>query len=248
MSQYSWMYQNRRWRDLRAAQLRKQPLCEECLKVGRYTEATVCDHIEAHKGNVEKFWSGPFASLCKHHHDVKTIMEDGGLNSGASTHPEWLPLPACPTTLVTGSPGSGKTTWVRKQATIADAVIDLDDCFTDVCGTHGHEADRKYLRPALRLRNKMLADLSHKRQGKAYVIVGSPSEDEIHWWLGKLGAKHVRIEATLEECLGRVTASRQHAVRQWHKQARDNVWKRPQRHLGADADGMPRDPSHPWNV
>lgn len=215
---------------------------------GRVTEATVCDHVMPHKGNVVKFWAGPFQSLCKHHHDVKTIMEDGGLNSGASTHPEWLPLPACPVVLVTGSPGSGKTTYARKQARPLDRVIDLDDCFTDVCGVHGHEADRQYLKPALRLRNKMLAALSHKAHGKAYVIVGSPSTDEAQWWLTKLGATHVRMDADLELCLSRVTPARQQAVRQWHEQARTDVWAKPKRHQGATEDGMPRDPAHHWNA
>lgn len=242
------MYQNARWRALRKAQLEAHPLCEACLSQGRVTEARVCDHVLPHKGDVVKFWAGPFQSLCKHHHDVKTIMEDGGLNSGASTHPEWLPLPACPVVLVTGSPGSGKTTYARKHARPLDQVIDLDDCFTDVCGVHGHEADRQYLKPALRLRNKMLAALSHKAQGRAYVIVGSPSTDETQWWIAKLGATHVRMEASLELCLSRVTPARQQAVRQWHEQARADVWAKPRRYQGADADGMPVDVSHPWNA
>lgn len=232
---------------MRAGQLRKQPLCEVCQSKGRVTEATVCDHVSPHKGNVDAFWAGPFQSLCKHHHDVKTIMEDGGLNSGAATHPEWLPLPACPVVLVTGSPGSGKTTYARRSARPLDQVIDLDDCFTDVCGVHGHDADKAYLKPALRLRNKMLAALSHKGQGKAYVIVGSPSTDETQWWLTKLGATHVRMDASLEVCLSRVRPDRQQAVREWHDMAQANVWRKPERYQGADVDGMPKDSSHHWN-
>src|SRR6478736_272108 len=116
MGEFTWMYNNTRWRRLRAEQLRKQPLCEVCQEQGRITEATICDHVQSHKGDVVKFWSGPFQSLCKTHHDVKTIMEDGGLNTGANTHPEWLPTPACRVVLVTGSPGSGKTTWAKGQA------------------------------------------------------------------------------------------------------------------------------------
>jgi 5-methylcytosine-specific restriction enzyme A len=27
--------------------------------------ATICDHVEPHRGDVNKFWLGPFMSLCK---------------------------------------------------------------------------------------------------------------------------------------------------------------------------------------
>lgn len=35
-----------------------------CQKAGRVTAATVCDHVEPHRGDEEKFWAGPFQSLC----------------------------------------------------------------------------------------------------------------------------------------------------------------------------------------
>jgi 5-methylcytosine-specific restriction enzyme A len=37
-----------------------------CFKAGRNVPATVCDHIEPHCGDEEKFWSGPFQSLYDH--------------------------------------------------------------------------------------------------------------------------------------------------------------------------------------
>jgi len=39
----------------------------------------VCDHIEPHRGNMVKFWNGPFQSLCKQCHDsVKQAFEKSG--------------------------------------------------------------------------------------------------------------------------------------------------------------------------
>lgn len=39
----------------------------------------MCDHIEAHKGDPEKFWNGPFQSLCKQYHDSdKQRLEKSG--------------------------------------------------------------------------------------------------------------------------------------------------------------------------
>lgn len=62
---YRRLYSLARWKRTRKAQLDKQPLCEMCLKAGRYTAATVCDHVRPEtKLNPETFFVGPFQSLC----------------------------------------------------------------------------------------------------------------------------------------------------------------------------------------
>jgi 5-methylcytosine-specific restriction protein A len=63
------LYSTRRWQALRAEQLSREPLCCMCMAEGRVTSAVVCDHVEPHRGDVAKFWFGPFQSLCKRHHD-----------------------------------------------------------------------------------------------------------------------------------------------------------------------------------
>jgi len=78
MSRHTHLYQNNAWKDLRRNQLQKQPLCEFCLARGIITMATVCDHIEPHRGDLDKFWSGPFQSLCAECHNVdKQRIENG---------------------------------------------------------------------------------------------------------------------------------------------------------------------------
>lgn len=73
------LYTQRRWRKLRARQLAREPLCRMCLVDGRVTAATICDHVEPHRGDMMKFWAGPFQSLCAEHHNrVKQSMEKGG--------------------------------------------------------------------------------------------------------------------------------------------------------------------------
>lgn len=74
------LYWTQRWRRLAKAQLADEPLCANCLKHGRITAATVCDHVEPHRGDEDKFWSGPFQSLCdappwRCHSRVKQIEE-----------------------------------------------------------------------------------------------------------------------------------------------------------------------------
>ena len=65
---YRVLYRDRRWRGpqgVRTQQLAKQPLCEMCLKQGRTTAATVCDHIDPKtKRSEATFFDGPFQSLC----------------------------------------------------------------------------------------------------------------------------------------------------------------------------------------
>lgn len=74
---YKRWYKTARWQRLRAAQLAEHPLCAMCLP--KPTVATVCDHKEPHRGDEVKFWSGPFQSLCKPHHDSdKQRIEKGG--------------------------------------------------------------------------------------------------------------------------------------------------------------------------
>jgi hypothetical protein len=62
---YRKLYWTNRWKAVRRNQLATQPLCENCLKHGRYTPATVCDHIDPKsKLDPTTFFSGPFQSLC----------------------------------------------------------------------------------------------------------------------------------------------------------------------------------------
>jgi 5-methylcytosine-specific restriction protein A len=71
-----------KWRKARLGYLNKHPLCVHCLDRGKYTPATVLDHITPHKGDKELFWDKKnWQSLCKYHHDVKTASEDGGFGN-----------------------------------------------------------------------------------------------------------------------------------------------------------------------
>ena len=57
-----------------------------CQEQGLITPATVCDHIEPHRGDVAAFWRGPFQSLCKTHHDgAKQQYEVTGKMRGCDT-------------------------------------------------------------------------------------------------------------------------------------------------------------------
>jgi 5-methylcytosine-specific restriction protein A len=66
---WSDLYSSARWQRIRRHQLREHPLCKYCAETGIVEPATICDHVEPHQGDRNKFWSGPFQSLCKRCHD-----------------------------------------------------------------------------------------------------------------------------------------------------------------------------------
>lgn len=72
------LYKTARWQQVRMRQLQHQPLCEYCLRDGIFTEATVCDHVNPHRGDVKTFWSGPFQSLCQSCHSGAKQREEIG--------------------------------------------------------------------------------------------------------------------------------------------------------------------------
>ena len=62
---YRKLYGTARWKRTAQHQLTIEPLCANCLKEGRITPATVCDHVDPDsKLTVEGFFAGPFQSLC----------------------------------------------------------------------------------------------------------------------------------------------------------------------------------------
>lgn len=84
-------YHTARWRKIRDHQLRQYPLCEMCEKQGRTTMATVADHVEPHRGDPVKFWTGKLQSLCKRcHNSAKQLKEKHGVYPGCDV--DGMPL------------------------------------------------------------------------------------------------------------------------------------------------------------
>ena len=68
---------DRAWQKASKAFLQAHPLCEECMKRGKYTKATVVDHVIPHRGDETLFWDrSNWHALCKRCHDKKTGCED----------------------------------------------------------------------------------------------------------------------------------------------------------------------------
>ncbi|QRQ99703.1 HNH endonuclease signature motif containing protein [Dyadobacter sandarakinus] len=68
---------SRRWRDeVRPAQLRRKPECQECERQDRLTLATQVDHIIPLEQGGAAFEPDNLQSLCKRCHDAKTAVEN----------------------------------------------------------------------------------------------------------------------------------------------------------------------------
>lgn len=75
-------YGTPRWKGIRRHQLTIEPCCRKCAALGRVTIATVCDHVEPHRGDMVKFYAGPFQSLCKPCHDRVKQAEERAAAAG----------------------------------------------------------------------------------------------------------------------------------------------------------------------
>jgi 5-methylcytosine-specific restriction endonuclease McrA len=77
-SEWQRLYKTAQWRRIRNAVLAEHPLCEWCLEREIVEVATEVHHSEPHKGDMVKFWSGPFIATCKSCHSSRGQREDLG--------------------------------------------------------------------------------------------------------------------------------------------------------------------------
>lgn len=211
----------RPWRRLvEAVKLRDKYTCQRC---GLITDDGQCDHIvPLERGGTDD--PDNLQWLCVECHKIKSVLDQ---RKKASANPGWLPRPACDVVVVTGPPGGGKSTWCQQRADRDDVIIDLDECVRDVCGVHGHEASKEHLNDALLLRNKRLADLASKADGRAFVIVCAPVQEEVAWWIEMLGATHKLCSPGLDVCLSRLPEARKHLAVEWYRDHQAGVFRRP---------------------
>lgn len=71
------LYATKAWREtLRPRQLLREPFCRACSELGVRRRATVVDHVRPHRGDTKVFFDATnLQSLCKNHHDAKTMRE-----------------------------------------------------------------------------------------------------------------------------------------------------------------------------
>ena len=129
--------------------------------------------------------------------------------------------------IVYGSPLSGKTSWVKENATKDDIILDLDNLYQAITINQRYEKNKKISSNIFQLRDCML-DMIKTRQGKwndAYVIGGYPSSIDRKRLSETLGATLIHIDTPKEECLKRLEEDTQRNKEEWVKYIND-YWDR----------------------
>jgi 5-methylcytosine-specific restriction enzyme A len=80
------LYSTGRWQKFRRAYLAQHPLCVMCEQMGKVEAATVVDHKIPHRGDVVRFWVGPFQSLCAECHSGPKQAEEHGKVRGCDVN------------------------------------------------------------------------------------------------------------------------------------------------------------------
>ena len=114
------------WRPIRNQHIAEEPLCRRCDHKGLTIVGALVDHVVPHRLNATLRTSGwNLQTLCTSCHRSKTAGEEDGLADLIYPLPAYGPIPDL--RVVTGMPGSGKSTYVRANAQPNDTVLDLDD-------------------------------------------------------------------------------------------------------------------------
>lgn len=201
------MYDTARWKQMRNAHIRDEPLCRECKKQGRITAGREVDHIIPHENKPELMWDAHnLQTLCRSCHSAKTMRERGG-NMRASILPQWLEPSTKPLMLVCGPPRAGKTTYVQDNADPADLVLDLDVIALEDGGRPLHEMEPVVKDQMLRLRNSRLAKFTEglTAHPRCWLIATAGSFKQRHFWKSK-GATVIVLNPGAMECKDRINA------------------------------------------
>lgn len=204
------LHKLKRWSNIRFATFRRDHFtCQICGRIEGDMSKLICDHVEPHRGDVVKFWTGPFQTLCKPCHDVVKQKEEVADRSAgldvygarpAAYRPDWLRPSAIPLTIVCGPPAAGKNHYMLRHAIGGDLLIDLDAIAHELSGEPMHSWARdRWLNPALRRRNDLLGQLSKDPSWPAaWLIMTEPKAERRQWWADKLQPKAVIVLETSE--------------------------------------------------
>jgi len=89
-------YGTARWKRRRLDLLKAEPFCRMCLELGVYEPTVVADHIEPHRGDPTKFWTGELQGTCLTHHNSDKQRLERAAYSGTPDETGWPADPAHP--------------------------------------------------------------------------------------------------------------------------------------------------------
>ncbi|MDP4153275.1 MAG: AAA family ATPase [Bacillota bacterium] len=202
------LYKSKKWEKCRDSFMSsKNYICERCGDI-----AVICHHKKyitpenINDPNITLNWNN-LEALCRTCHAAEH-MSMGACAPGLTFDESGNLVKINNAYLICGSPGSGKSTWVKEHKHNDDIVIDLDY----ICAALMGEPDNIYLNhePVLAVAlevQKLLYQIIKAKRGKwrsAYVITSTPSKDKQNKLAKELDAKIIVMETTLTECIERI--------------------------------------------
>lgn len=108
--------------------------------------------------------------------------------------------------IVWGSPGSGKTTYVKNNMDKGDMVVDLDLIKQSISMASKTNATDNLLNTALSIQEHLYNLIEYReviRCNNIWVVAGLPNAIDREYLKNRLRAELIQIKATKEECIDR---------------------------------------------
>ncbi len=186
------------WQSFRKMRLAEDPLCADCFKVGLVTPSNEVHHIKTIKDFPElRLDRHNTECLCKACHSKKTFKRSflTGYKSDTKVF------------IISGPPGSGKTSYAKEHMASSDLILDMDTIFQALTGLPYYEKPAAILPFVWSAYDAVIDRLQEPSEiYKAWVISGAPKADARAKLELRLNAQVIVLETHYNECMTRIMA------------------------------------------